>query len=267
MSTIDIHTHAFPDRLAPRAIESLQDKAPWQAVGDGTLSGLLDSMDDADIDMSVICMIATKPDQVSDIFRWCKKVRSERIEPFPSVHPAVKKPGKWVEKIAKAGFVGIKLHPMYQDFLADDPKMDEIYAAASDNNLTVTLHCGRDIAFGDDDDRASPARVAEVAGRFSHLKLLCTHLGGWNSWDDVEKYLLGSSVCLETSFAIQFLGNERAAGIIRRHGAEKVLFGTDWPWQNQRDEIERINALPLTNQQKRDILLKNAASLLGLYER
>lgn len=268
MSTIDIHTHAFPDKLAPRAIESLEAQAPWQAAGDGTVAGLVKSMDAADIDISVVCMIATKPEQVSRIFKWCKrckKVWSDRIDPFPSVHPDVRKPGKWVSKIAKAGFVGIKLHPMYQNFLADDAKMDDIYAAASDNNLVVTLHCGRDIAFDDDDDRAAPGRIAEVAGRFEHLKLLCTHMGGWNAWDDVEKYLLGSNVYMETSFAIQFLGNERTAEFIKRHGPEKVMFGTDWPWQNQADAIKQINALPLTKQEKRGILLKNAASLLGLY--
>ena len=64
MSGIDIHTHAFPDKVAPRAIEHLETIAEWQAVGYGTVSGLLRSMDAADLDISAICYIATKPDQV-----------------------------------------------------------------------------------------------------------------------------------------------------------------------------------------------------------
>jgi len=266
MSAIDIHTHAFPDELAPRAIAALESAADWQAVGDGTIDALLESMDAADIDVSAVCTIATRGEQTKGIFKWCKKLRRRhagRIEPLPSVHPDTPRPGRWIQRIAKAGFAGIKLHPMYQDFAADESRMDEIYAAAAESGLIVTLHSGRDIAFDPSDDRASPKRLRRVADRFGKLKLICTHLGGWRAWDQVETHLLGSGVYLETSFSVGMLGPGRACELIRRHGYQRVLFGSDWPWNNQADQARLIEQLELTSRQKRAILWSNAARLLG----
>ncbi len=85
---IDIHTHAFPDHLAPRAVAQLQaETEDIQAVLDGTTSDLLRSMDRAGIDASVVASIATRPEQFEPILRWSAAIRSPRLLPFPSVHP------------------------------------------------------------------------------------------------------------------------------------------------------------------------------------
>lgn len=264
MSAIDIHTHAFPDGLAKRAIQSLEAAASWKSVGPGTIKGLIKSMDRADIDISVICNIATKPDQAEAILGWCREIDTDRIIPLPSVHPKTEDLSGWVKRIADEGFHGIKLHPMYQDFPADDPAMDEFYAAVRDEGLMVTLHCGKDIAFPEDDDRAAPRRFANLIERFPGLKLVCTHMGGWKDWDQVEEHLIGKDVYLETSFSLMFLEASRAADMIIRHGTDKVLLGSDWPWADQGEEIERIRNLGLDEKATDGILWSNAARLLGL---
>ena len=59
MSAIDIHAHAFPDSIAARAMEKLQAAAPeFPARGDGTVKGLLKSMDQADIERVVAAFAA-----------------------------------------------------------------------------------------------------------------------------------------------------------------------------------------------------------------
>jgi predicted TIM-barrel fold metal-dependent hydrolase len=194
-----------------------------------------------------------------------KEVRSERIEPLPSVHPDTPKPARWIKKIAKEHFLGIKLHPMYQDFAADEPRLDVIYAAAREHGLFVESHCGRDIGFPADDDRASPRRFLRVAERFGDLRLICTHMGGWQAWDEVEQHLIGTKVYLETSFSLGERGADarRVAEMIRRHGPQRVMLGSDWPWNRQADEIANIRALPLSKNEIRGILWSNAAALLG----
>jgi hypothetical protein len=263
MKIIDFHTHAFPDAIAARAIAKLQAESPWKAVAAGTVSALLESMDSAGIELSVLCTIATKPDQPKGILEWCGKVRCERIVPLPSVHPDTPDAAGWVRRIAEAGFPGIKLHPMYQDFPADDPRMDPIYGSAAEAGLFASLHCGRDIAFPPDDDRASPVRFADVLRRFPTLKLVCTHMGGWRMWEEVRKHLLGKGVCMETSFSLEELG-PAGAEMIRAHGTEKVFFGTDWPWARQETELANFARLGLDDGQARGILHDNAAALLGL---
>jgi len=262
---VDIHTHAFPDEVAARAVERLEAICPITTVAEATVSSLLKSMDAAGVDVSVICAIATKPEQNEGILSWCRAIRCDRIEPFPSLHPKTPEAGRWIERIAAEGFRGIKLHAMYQDFVVDDASMDEIYAAAEALGLVIEFHAGRDFGFPMDDDRASPARLARVAGRFGRLKMICSHMGGWRMWEESEQHLVGKAdVCLETSFSLADLGADRAAGMIRRHGAERVLFGTDFPWARQDEDVERLWALPLEPAQIRQIAWSNAAKLLGL---
>lgn len=276
MSAIDVHTHAFPDDLAARAIAQLQERNPsaisggedtegcsWKSVGDGTIGGLMESMDAADIDISVVCAIATKPDQVKGILKWCERIRGDRIEPFPSLHPDTPKPAKWIKRFAGKKFAGIKLHPMYQDFAIDEERMDPIYAAACEHGLVVAMHCGLDIAFPPDDLRASPERVARVIDRFPELTLICTHMGGWRSWDEVERYIIGRDVYLETSFALDEIGRDRARSMIRRHGEGRVMLGSDWPWTTQSHSIRKVRRLGLDGKTTEAILWSNAAKLLG----
>jgi len=263
MPAIDVHTHAFPDGLAERAIAALEAECPWKAVARGTIAELLKSMDEADIDVSLVCAIATKPDQAEGILKWCRKIRSDRIAPLPSVHPKTPDAPAWLGRFAEEGFAGIKLHPMYQAFAVDEGALDGIYAAAGERGLLVVLHCGRDIAFPPDDDRASPARLRRVVQRHPRLRLLCTHMGGWRMWDQVERELLGTEVYMETSFALEDLGPRQAADMIRRHGTQRVLFGSDWPWAAQRHQVDLLRKLPLTDQERDALLWSNAARMLG----
>ena len=263
MKIIDAHAHAFPDALAGRAIEQLEGLADWQAVGAGTVDDLLRSMDAAGIHASVICTIATKPDQVEAIFRWCEQIRGERIHPFLTVHPEMPDGPAWLRRFADAGFRGIKLHVMYQDFTADDPRMDALYDAAAECGIIVTFHAGYDIAFPTD-DRSSPQRLRAVLDRHPGLRMLCTHLGGWKMWDEVEQHLAGSAAMFETSYSVHLIGPERAAGLIRAHGADKVMLGSDWPWRRQDESLAAVEGLDLSDAERQAVLSDNAAKMLGI---
>jgi len=262
---IDVHTHAFPDNVAGRAVEALEALCPITTVAEATVASLLRSMDDAGVDASVICAIATKPAQHEGILAWCDAIRCERIIPFPSVHPAAPDASQWIERIVAEGFRGIKLHAMYQDFVIDDEAMDALYAPAEALGLVLQFHAGHDFGFPDADDRASSARLARVAERFPRLKMICAHMGGWRMWDASEAHLIGQAdVHVEVSFSLDELGPERSVAMIRRHGTDRVLFGTDWPWARQDEAFERLASLPLEPDELDQIAWSNATKLLGL---
>ena len=266
MKTIDVHTHAFPNALAERAIAKLEAEAecPWKAFGTGRIADLLESMDVAGVDVSVVCAIATKPDQAEGILKWCDGIRSDRIAPFPSVHPETPGAGQWVQRIVGEGFRGIKLHAMYQQFAIDDPLLDEIYAAAEACGAVIAFHCGRDIAFPMDDDRAEPRRLARVIERFGDLKIIATHMGGWRMWDESDELLVGRNVYFETSFSLPDLAPDRIVDMMHRHGMDRVLFGSDWPWARQDADVAGLRRLALDSRDLRGILSANAAKLLAI---
>jgi len=263
MNVIDIHTHAFPDAIAKRAMAKLMQAGGIPSYGDGTITGLLASMDAAGSQTAVVCPIATRPDQADGILKWCSLIRSPRIVPMPSVHPDDPAAAQRIRQFAAEGFAGVKMHPQYQGFAADDAKMDPLYEALAETKLLLVSHCGLDLAYPPEDDCASPVRFARVIERFPALRLLCTHMGGWRSWDLVEKHLIGKDILLETSFSLDELGKERAVAMIRRHGVDRVLFGSDWPWKNQRDAISMVQALGLTPAETDAVLAANSARILS----
>jgi len=264
---IDFHTHAFPDALAERAMSFLCTETDQvTAYLDGKLSSLLESMDAAGIEKSVLCSIATKPGQFEPIFEWSKQIQSERIVPLASIHPDDPAPAERVQQVASAGLAGIKMHPYYQNFDINDPKLDSLYEALQAEGLLVTLHTGFDFAY-EWIDRCGPQRISDVLTKFPDLKLITTHLGGWEQWDAVEELLTGKPIYMETSFSAQYLERQRLRRMILAHPPEYVLFGTDSPWTDQKQEIEAIQKLDLGDNLLEKIFYKNAQQLLKSLKR
>lgn len=261
---VDFHTHAFSDALAARAMKALQEEAPGiRAYLDGTVGELLRSMDKAGIEKSVVCCIATKPEQFEPILAWCGQIRSDRLIPFPSVHPADPMVSEHVHRIGQEGFLGVKLHPYYQDFLADEERMTPLYEAAIDSKLLLVMHTGYDIAFPRI-RRADPQKVVTVKERFSDLRFVATHMGAWQQWEEVRRVFIGRDIPMEISFALDELDVEMARAMILGHPDGCVLFGTDSPWTDQCETLTLLERLRLPDEVLTSILATNALSLLNL---
>jgi predicted TIM-barrel fold metal-dependent hydrolase len=266
---VDFHTHAFPDDLALRAVDTLNERVPRKAraVLDGTLGALLRSMNRAGIDRCVICSIATAPKQVDAILQWSLSVADERVVPFGSVHPECADPAAEVRKIARAGLQGIKLHPMYQGFAADERRLWPLYAAVEEAGLILLLHCGRDIGYPPDDDRATPRRVLAAHQAFPGIRLVAAHMGGWRLWDEVLAVLAGTDVYLETSYSIGVCEPRLLAALQERHSPERVVFGSDSPWCEQADALARVREAWPDPAVQAMVLGGNAVRLLDGYSR
>ena len=258
---VDFHAHAFPDALAARAISHLEHGGGVKAFHDGRVSSLLASMDRAGIATSVVCSIATKPEQFDPILTWSKAIASPRIVPLPSLHPMGPDPVGQARQVAEAGFCGIKLHPYYQDFNLDDEALFPLYRALDELDLLVVCHTGFDFAFARD-RKADPVRILRVVERVPGLKFIATHMGAWDDWDQVEAHLLGKPITMDISLSIDLLGLERARAMLMAHPMDRVLFGTDSPWTSQAETLRLARALELGDDRTSALLWKNAQRLL-----
>jgi predicted TIM-barrel fold metal-dependent hydrolase len=258
---IDVHAHAFPDKLAPRAMDTLARRAglPLPAI-DGTVSGLSASMTAAGIDRCWVANIATRPEQASAILEWSKRIRSDAILPLGSLHPDSPDWETELDKIVDAGLLGLKFHPQYQDFALDEPRLIPLFRTIASRGLFVLVHAGYDLAFPGD-ERAAPARLATLHRQVPELTMIAAHLGGYRAWDEVIEYLVGSEVYFDTSFMMEATTLQRA-DIFRHHDRSRILFGSDCPWTRQQDSLEQVLALPLDAESKARILGGNAEQLL-----
>lgn len=258
---IDFHTHAFPDELAARAIPFLEEEGNIKAWLDGTTSDLLRSMDRAGIEQSVICSIATRPQQFRSILDWSRSIRSERLLPLPSVHPESEQLADEIRQVAEAGFPGIKLHPYYQNFALDEERLTPLYEALLRHDLLVVMHTGFDIAYPRN-PICDPARIRKVVERFPELKLITTHLGAWDHWKESRRLLIGRPIYMEISFALDFLDRKTARQMITSHPADYLLFGSDSPWADQHAALELLRSLDLEAELFAKITRDNALRLL-----
>jgi len=262
MQTIDFHTHAFPDSLAERAISSLAEGADWQPEGDGTVAGLLQIMARVGVARSVLASVATKPEQLQPIIRWSLQIGSERIEPFASIHPDSPDVAADVAAVKAAGLKGVKLHPMYQSFKVDEPRLFPLYEALDASGLIVLFHAGYDIAF-DDDDSADPERFVTVVDRFPGLQIVLAHMGGWRTYDSFIQHLLGRDVYIDTAFSANFCKEAHLQTLLTQHSTDRILFASDSPWGNMQQHVDYVNAFPVSDAVKEKIFHGNAERLLA----
>ncbi len=267
---IDFHTHAFPDALAERAVQVLleegQKKYDVNAYLDGKISSLISSMDKNGIEKSIICSIATRPSQFDPILNWSKQIMSERIIPFPSLHPESPDAVEQVKQIRAESFKGVKFHPYYQDFTIDEERLLPIYRQLEREGLIVVMHTGFDLAF-DRARKCDPEKILRVLEAFPDLKLVTTHLGAWEDWEEVEKHLSGKRIYMEISFSLDCMPKETARRIIMNHPQDHILFGTDSPWADQGKAIEGLKGLELGQEMEDRILRGNALKLLETAQR
>ena len=313
---IDIHTHTFPDKIAAGAIDALSREAHIKAHTDGTVSGILASMEEADIDVSVVVPVATAPSQVvkvndsslrnnekyfdSDAETDENDVRNvsakRRVLSFGCIHPEFSDYRAELRRITEHGIKGIKLHPVYQKCDIDDVKFLRIIDCAAENGLIVLTHAGIDIGFpgvvhcspqmcrnvwdeieGNGHSLTLPGRGDKKDGGF---KFVLAHMGGWTNWDEVPELLADTGVYLDTSFSSDYiesngdgywddkdtrmLDSNGYMKIIRAFGPERMLFGSDSPWTNQKESRQFIEKLPLSEEEQKLILGENAAKLLEI---
>ena len=261
---IDIHAHIFPDELAPRALAVLTDvEVPYYPVSDGTAYGLVKNMDDWHIDISVIQPVVMKRSQVRKINEWTASVSSDRLIGFGGIHPDTDDYKRDIDFVVGLGLKGLKFHAEYQDFIVDEERMLKIYDYALDKGLILLHHGGYDPAFPPP-FKSSPQMFARIAKAMRGGVIIVAHLGGHDQWDDVEEHLAGTNIYLDTSMGFEYFPSDCFLRIVEKHGADKILFGSDAPWSHAGAEIERLRTLPLPEEAVDAILGGNAMRVLGL---
>ena len=266
---VDFHTHIFPDAIAERAIASLEEKCHTSAFTRGRLDELKQSMKEAGIDYSVVLTVMTKASQFENVNRAAAAMNGkEGIIAFGSLHPDCDDICGKLDMICDLGLKGIKLHPDYHNIWIDDPIYVKITDEAIKRGLIVLFHSGWDIAYPDvhhasADHVANLLNILDVDGR-PESKIVLAHTGGWNNWDDVEKYLVGRNVYFDTSLSLPLISVSQMQQILADHGCDRIMFGTDSPWDSQAESLASIRALDLEEEELECILYRNAFRLLNL---
>ena len=259
---LDFHAHIYPLKISEKAVHSVSEFYGIQMGFSGTAESLLAAGKQAGIDRFVVQSVAVTPKQVSSINRFIAGACQAHPEfiGFGTLHADLEDPASEIEFIIKLGLRGVKLHPDTQGFPMDAPKIMRIYEQL-EGRLPILMHCGDYRC-----DFSHPKRLANVLDQFPNLTVIGAHFGGWSLFDLAVEYLEHRSCYLDLSSSIPFLGLRRTRELIQIYGADRILFGSDFPMWNPTEELERVRSLGLSQEDLEKILWKNGQSLLAKSE-
>lgn len=270
---IDFHTHIFPDKIAHQTVDKLKKLGAHMGLSsyaDGTVNGLARSMKEGGVDYSVNLPVATSPGQFESINNFAASINGkDNIFSFGSIHPDCEDIEFKLNYIKSIGLRGIKLHPDYQLAFIHDPRYIRIIEHCLKTGLYITFHAGYDPGYPK--PIHCPAKLCRDAllpllekyDEHKNPHIILAHLGGATTPEDSLEYLCGLPVYMDMAYTLQQYEDNTLISIIRKHGADKILFASDSPWQSQKQNAERFWGLNLTVAEKELISHKNGLKILG----
>lgn len=259
-TVIDAHCHIYPDKIAQKAAMGTGRFYGIAMCYDGTVGTLLSVGKDV-IDRYVVQSVATTPAQVSSINRFIAetvKNSNEKMIGLGTLHPDSKTLKEDFDELVALGLHGVKLHPDIQGFKIDDYRCLKIYELC-EGRLPILMHTG-DKRY----DMSNPNRLAPILEIYKDLTVIGAHFGGYSVWQDAEKLLPKyKNLHVDCSSSFFMMTDDEIRHYIDVFGAERVLFGTDYPMWNPKTEVDRLLSLGLTDEQYKKIFSENAQSIYG----
>ena len=261
MKLIDIHTHIYPPAIARKAAASIREFYQLATEEkDGTADTLLARGTEAGVDRFVVLPVAMRPDRTRHIndFILEQVAQQPRFLGFGTLHAGMEDITAEVEYIVDHGLLGIKMHPDFQTFAIDDPRLFPAYEMLQDK-MPVMLHMG-DQRY----DYSHPARLRRVLELFPNLQVIAAHFGGYSMYETAYELLKDKDCVFDISSSLMFMPEGVAEKYINAYGAERMAFGTDYPLWDPVTETERFFRLRLTDEEFDQIGHKTAERFLGL---
>jgi len=258
---IDFHTHVYPDAISHKAADSIREFYGFgEKAMDGSVKTLLERGTAAGTYRFVILPVAIRPDRTRHINEFIagQVAQEPRLFGFGTVHAGMENITDEVDFIREKGLKGLKMHPDFQLFNIDDPRLFPMYEQIQ-GELPVIFHVG-DHRY----DYSHPARVRKILELFPKLQVIAAHFGAYELYAEAYDLLKDTDCFFDVSSSLMFMGEGVAEGYVNRYGAERFVYGSDYPMWDPVVEMDRFLKLKLTDDQFEQIAHKTAEYILKL---
>jgi predicted TIM-barrel fold metal-dependent hydrolase len=277
---IDFHTHIFPPRIEKDRAEYVRRDPCFAALYSSekaklaTAEDVIQSMDRDGVDVSVVLNIGWSTNELctetNDYIMESVARYPERLVGFGSVQPGnPREAADEIERCVKGGIKGIgELRPDTQGIdLGNEETMGPFIEAVRRNNLILLVHASEPVGHVYPGKGAvTPERLYPFFTACPDVITVCAHWGGglpfYALMPEVKKAM--GNVYFDTA-ASPYLYTPQVYGEVSRLvGADKIVFGSDYPLMAQKRLLGEIRALELPDETKDMISGGNARKLLGI---
>ena len=258
---VDVHTHVFHPHIAEKAKQVLKNQYGLDCRCKGTAEDLLMRAQRCGIDHVVALCAATTPSQVQPCNGYACYLQNAypEITAFGSIHPDCADWKAELDRLRIYGVRGLKLHPDFQGYRLDDPRLLPIFEEAQ-HDFVFMIHIGDRLP--PEQNPSCPYKMAKVLDTFPDLRVIAAHLGGYRQWSHSLEVLVGRNVWMDTSSCVPEIEPGLLKTILRRHPRDYVLFGTDYPIHDPWEEMEALQRSAGFTSSELDEVLSNGSHIL-----
>ena len=171
-----------------------------------------------------------------------------------TLHPEYAENKKALVTFGSRNIKGIKLCSFSQQFALDDPRTFDLFDLIAEFNkiqnsgffvILDTLY-GADKFFGSlPEHNTTPVLLAELIKNFPKINFIAAHIGGLAApFKEISTNLTPmDNLFFDTSNAAHVLEEKEFIYLLKVHGPEHIIFGTDWPWFTLSPEIALQNRI------------------------
>lgn len=260
---INSHCHIYPEKIADKAVLGIRDFYDLDMSLKGVVDDLIKDGEKVGVVHYLVHSVATTPKQVKSINEFISaevKKHPDLLTGFGTLHPDSDDIQGDFDYLIELGLKGVKLHPDFQQFALNEERAFKIGEVINNGDVPMLIHCG-DFRY----NYSNPEQLKPFLDKFPDITVIGAHFAGWSLWEEATEKLAGTpNLYVDLSSSLYDLSPETAKRLIHAYGADRVLWGTDYPMWESEPEMEYFNRIDLTEKERSMILYENAAKLLKL---
>ncbi len=180
--------------------------------------------------------------------------KTNRLRSLATLHPIMNGLSDEISRVFDHGIIGFKLSSFSQRFDLISPEVESMLSKLEKSGLDRGIQpvvvfdtfTRADIHFGADHEHVTiPSKLAEIVRRHPDINFVGSHMGGLAAdFQELHRHLVPmANLYLDTSNAAHTLSSDQFIDLLKIHGPNHILFGTDWPWFEHSGEIPVIRDL------------------------
>lgn len=265
---IDAHVHILPEEKRQGFVQYQGEESTWAKAELSRYIGLMD-------EYNVVTAILQPTNDFHMYYtaRETNEYLAEIVHRYPNRFVAFadlnangayvldEAPYELEYAVKELGLHGLKIHPSNLCMDPDDLRFIPVLRKAAELNIPVMYHSNP--CMTGFHENCAPDKINRMIKVFPDIQFITAHMGGM-------KYLDAWSGCtwVDISFVlpefVEFFGVEQTRRILRMFGAERLIFGTDYPTRDYELYCSLLDQMDFSAEERQKIAYSNISSILGL---